>query len=319
MFTQTAAPRPGSEAREAAPETTVLVVDDSLVDRRLAGRFVDQHAGWKAVLARNGAEALTILERSLPRLVVTDLQMPELDGLALLERIRAKYPQVPVVLMTGSGSEELASRALSAGAASYVPKRNLSTHLQSVLEQVLSASQLDVYRRRMLECLTQRDSRFALENDPALIPPLVALLQEDLLAMHLCDATGATRVGVALQEAMLNALYHGNLELSNAGAPGDEEFQRLVEQRRQQAPYRDRRIRLFANVTRTEAAYVIMDQGPGFDPSTLPEKVDPAALDKSSGRGIVLMRAFMDRVNFTRTGNQVTLIKLRETPSNNAT
>jgi CheY-like chemotaxis protein/anti-sigma regulatory factor (Ser/Thr protein kinase) len=296
-------------------ETSVLIADDSLVDRRIAGRLVEKHPGWRAVFAGNGAEALAAIERQPPRVVLTDLQMPVMDGLALVQAVREKFPHVPVILMTRSGSEELAVRALRTGAASYVPKASLASHLVPALEQVLSASQLDVERRKMLSCLTQRDSRFSLENDPGLVPPLVALLQEDLLALRLCDATGATRVGVALQEALENAIYHGNLELHPREGTKGEALHRIAHERRQLAPYRDRRVRLFANVSRAEAVYVIIDQGPGFDHRALPEPDDNMPLDQATGRGVLLMRAFMDRVSYSPTGNQVTLVKHRDAPA----
>jgi hypothetical protein len=215
--------------------------------------------------------------------------------------------------MTRSGSEEFAVQALRSGAASYVPKRNLATDLVPTLEQVLAASRFDRQCDSMLACLSQRDSRFVLESDPALVPPLVALLQDEMLAMGLCDATGATRAGIALGEALLNSLYHGNLELSPAARrEGHDSFRELVDRTRQQLPYRSRKLRLFANVTRAEAAYVIFNEGPGFDPSTLSETTDQLSLEESSGCGTLLMQTHMDQVIYNRTGRQVTLIKRRE-------
>lgn len=75
------------------------------------------------------------------------------------------------------------------------------------------ASRIDRQRYKLLSCLKQRDSRFVLESDPAVVVPIVALLQEELLAMGLCDTTGGIRAGVALEEALFNSLYHGNLEV----------------------------------------------------------------------------------------------------------
>ena len=54
------------------------------------------------------------------------------------------------------------------------------------------------------------------------------------------------------------------------------------------------------------------DEGPGFDPATVPDPTDPANLEKASGRGLLLIRAYMDEVIHNRTGNQVTLVKRRE-------
>ena len=84
---------------------TILVVDDSTVDRRLAGGFLEKHGNWHIVAVKNGREAMLAVRRSVPDVVVTDLQMPEMDGLELVKTIRNEFPLLPVVLMTAQGSE----------------------------------------------------------------------------------------------------------------------------------------------------------------------------------------------------------------------
>src|ERR1022692_3624504 len=117
--------------------TRVLVVDDAAIDRFVAGTLLEEHAGWSAVFAEDGKEALALLKQQVPDLVLTDLQMPEINGLQLVEAIRRDYPFVPVILMTAHGSEEIAGAALQKGAASYVPKKNLARDLVSTVESVL--------------------------------------------------------------------------------------------------------------------------------------------------------------------------------------
>jgi anti-sigma regulatory factor (Ser/Thr protein kinase) len=58
---------------------------------------------------------------------------------------------------------------------------------------------------------------------------------------------------------------------------------------------------------------VIADEGPGFDPASIPAAGQPGSLDPETGRGLVLMRAFFDEVTFNGRGNEVTLVKRRET------
>src|SRR5262245_3699813 len=117
--------------------TTVLVVDDNPMDRHLAGGLVEK-AGLTSLYAANGLEALKAIERDRPDLVLTNLLMPELDGLELVKAIREAHPLVPVILMTAFGSEDIAIEALRKGAASYVPKRNLAHDLADTLERVIS-------------------------------------------------------------------------------------------------------------------------------------------------------------------------------------
>src|ERR1700722_12294030 len=115
---------------------TILVVDDSATERHLAGGLLekrhgltelDKRTGLKVIFASNGREALASIQQSLPDLVLTDLQMPEMNGLELVEEVRNKYSSLPIILMTGQGSEDIAVAALQRGATSYVPKKNLAT------------------------------------------------------------------------------------------------------------------------------------------------------------------------------------------------
>jgi CheY-like chemotaxis protein/anti-sigma regulatory factor (Ser/Thr protein kinase) len=292
---------------------TILVVDDSAVDRLVARRLLEKHGGWKVEQAADGGEALAAMAASPPAAVLTDLQMPGVDGLTLVERVREQFPRVPVLLMTGQGSEEVAIAALKAGAASYVPKRTLATHLIPALEQVLAASQTDDRRGRVLAALTGRVSRFTLESDPALVGPLVQMFREEMAAFGLCDDTAATRSGIALEEALLNAVYHGNLGVSSdLKQQGNGLFEKTAAERRTQEPYRGRRVIVTAELTPRAATFVIEDQGAGFDVAALPDPTDPANLEKPSGRGVLFMRTFMDEVTYNPTGNRVTLVKRRE-------
>lgn len=293
-----------------ADVSTVLVVDDSQLEQRYVAKILEPHTEWRLHFARNGLEALEVIAREPPAIVLTDMQMPRMDGLTLVEKIREQYPQLPVVLMTGSGSERVAVEALKAGAADYVPKQALAHDLAPVLERVLSARQAEYRRFRVLAGMNRRSSQFILENDPSLVPPLVALFREDLMEIGLCDLTGATRAGVALEEALLNAIYHGNLEVSSElRENGDEAFHKLAAERRGQEPYLMRRVRVTARLSPQRATFLIADEGPGFDISKLPDPTDPRWLERPSGRGILLMRAFMNHVRYNATGNRVTLVK----------
>ncbi|MBY0523697.1 MAG: ATP-binding protein [Gemmataceae bacterium] len=296
----------------------VLVVDDSVIDQRLAGTLVEKDTGWKAIYASDGFEALELLDREKPHVVLTDLLMPGMDGLELVQKIHHRYPMVPIVLMTARGNEEIAIQALKDGASSYVPKRSLLTDLVDTVEQVLAAAQTDRQQQRLLGCLARFESHFILENDRVLIPPLVAYFQEQLTRLQVCDETSRVRVGVALEEALLNALFHGNLEVSSQlRQDNDEAYHKLADERRQQSPYKDRRIHLKATLSRSEAIFVVRDEGPGFDPSTLPDPTDPENLGRTSGRGLLLIQTFMDEISYSRTGRELTMVKRRD-PSRTA-
>jgi len=291
---------------------TVLVVDDSAMDRHLAGAIVQKLEGWQAVFAGNGREALESMGRHSPDLVLTDMLMPEMDGLELVSAIRSTYPLVPVILMTAHGSEDIAIQALQKGAASYVPKKSLARDLAETVEQVMSAAQTTLNQQRIHSSLESLETQFVLDNDTTLIPPLVSYLEESVSKVKLCEPSGLILLGVALHEALTNAIFHGNLELSSELKESDEKlYYQLARERVQQEPYRDRRVRVVARLNRNEALFSVADEGPGFDPLTLPDPIDPSNLGKVSGRGLLLISTFMDHVEHNETGNQITMVKRR--------
>lgn len=293
---------------------TVLVVDDSEVDRRLAGGHVEKTLGADVVYAKNGREALEQISRHRPDVVITDLQMPEVNGLELTAAIKDEYPLVPVILITSEGSEEIASEALRLGAASYVPKRRLADDLPSTVGRVLIAARQDRTHSQLMHHLSENQCEFSFHNDLTLIQALVVHLQELLRCLPLGNETERLRVGIALEEALSNAYYHGNLEVGSAIEKVDQQaYAELAEKRRYESPYCERKITLRARITREQAEFTIADEGPGFDTSHLPDAADDDAYE-SLGKGIILMRTIMDEVRFNDQGNQVTMIKRKVEP-----
>ena len=137
---------------------TVLVVDDSQVDRRLVGGLLQRTSEFQIVYAENGIDAMQRIELDVPDIVLTDLHMPEMNGLDLVRAIRTDYPLIPVILMTAQGSEELAVEALKTGAASYVPKRRLGDDLVSTVTHVLEASKIDRDQVRLLNRVVETET-----------------------------------------------------------------------------------------------------------------------------------------------------------------
>lgn len=291
--------------------TRILVVDDSPVERRLAGAMLTKHLPEVTVTyAHDGMQALDELGKSSFDVILTDFNMPNLDGLELLERAKETSPGVPVVVLTGCGSEETAVRALLAGAASYINKQDIDTQLIETVGNVLALSQTRLNRRKIISSLKEQSARFVLENDVALVTPLITWLQEQLNTMQLCDDTQILRVGVALHEALTNAIYHGNLELDSALRQVDETvFYDLAEQRRHEEPYASRRVVVHAIAGRDCIRYQIQDEGPGFDVHHVADPTDIENLMRIGGRGLLLIRSFMDEVTHNDTGNQINIVK----------
>lgn len=110
---RSAVSRPSDEKR--APSPQVLVVDDEPTLRRIAARILLDE-GYFVHEAADGLEAWELIERSAvsPDAVVSDIVMPRLDGVELLRRLARLRPDVPVVLMSGYGFDDLSQRGIEA-------------------------------------------------------------------------------------------------------------------------------------------------------------------------------------------------------------
>lgn len=290
--------------------TKILVVDDVLTDQRLAGGLLKKQAGYSVFFASSGAEALQLFDEHHPALVLTDLQMPDLDGLQLVAALKERSPGTPVVLMTAKGSEEIAMEAIARGASSYVPKRALARDLLETVHRVLAEADQAGGDRRLLSYLT--DLSYLLNNDQRLIAALVSLARRVFHAHGFLNESDSLRASGAIDEALQNAYYHGNLEVdSKLRELADNSFHRIANERLTQAPYQDRKIRFRLQIVGDMASITIGDDGPGFDVSKVPDPTDPEFFERPHGRGVFLMRAFMDEVRFNSRGNEVTLIKRR--------
>jgi two-component system response regulator AtoC len=100
----------------------ILVVDDEAPVRDMIKKGLSQMGGYNVEVAKNGLEAIEKIEKDIFDLVLTDLKMPEMDGLELLKTLKGIRPEVMVILMTAYGSIETAVEAMRLGANDYITK-----------------------------------------------------------------------------------------------------------------------------------------------------------------------------------------------------
>jgi len=143
----------------------VLVVDD---DVNLAQLFqiALQEAGYQVDVAHSANEAMERLKQRSYNIVLSDIRMPGMDGVAFTEAVQEIYPQLPVVLITGYGDTELAREALQAGAVDYLEKPISVKALPSIVERNIERKRLD---QRRLERFAQRLYREVSDTFVALV------------------------------------------------------------------------------------------------------------------------------------------------------
>lgn len=286
--------------------STILVVDDALSDRTLVSGIAAKWGDSQVLQAEDGRAALALIEQDPPDLILTDMHMPEMNGLELVTAVRETNPSIPIILMTAKGSEDIAARALRAGAASYVPKRRLAQDLLDTIQQVHDTSRSERTQVRLMHHATRIETTFVLFNDRSLIRVAVDQVLNMLRCLPLRDQTERLRVGIAVEEALNNASLHGNLQVRDEAGDDRTRYFEVARQRWFDEPYRSRRIQLDISIDRTQAKFVVSDDGDGFNWKhwmELPKE------DQQAARGISLMRSTMDEVTFNESGNQVTLLK----------
>lgn len=289
----------------------ILVVDDSPVERLLVRGMLNSRISNAAVFSvESGEAAVEACNEESWDLIVTDLQLGGISGLELIQHLRSNGQDVPIILMTGYGSESLAVEAIHAGAASYVPKSGLDQYLIPTVESVMRLSRKRANHRRLLGSLFHQDLRFCIENDLALVNSFIDFLQEHIASASRLSDSDCMQVCLALTEALTNAINHGNLELDSELRQEDERrYYDLGESRSKQMPYSSRHVYLAATITADEVDFRIRDEGPGFDPQVAMQRLAEAPLDRIGGRGLTLIHSFMDSLAFNDTGNEIRFSK----------
>ena len=122
---------------KAAPKCTILVVDDEPGFRDMLKWHLAGISGVNVETARDGEEAMTHAARGNVLLVVTDLTMPRLNGLELLEKLKEKNPGTEVLILTGFGSVETAVHAMKKGAADFILKPFDMNHFMKTVREIL--------------------------------------------------------------------------------------------------------------------------------------------------------------------------------------
>ncbi|MBI4397174.1 MAG: response regulator [Elusimicrobia bacterium] len=120
-------------------QKTILVIDDEPGYLDLLA-FELSRRGFFVLTAPNGLEALDILEKERPDLIITDMRMPVMDGLDTVISIREKHADLPIILVTGFSTEERVQRVLAYQATSYLKKPFELEMLMEAIQKHLSLS-----------------------------------------------------------------------------------------------------------------------------------------------------------------------------------
>ncbi len=264
-------------------EDVVLVVDDDEMICVLLKDILSRH-NISVVVAYNGVDALSKLGEQDIDLVLTDVNMPEMTGIVLLEEIKKINPELPVIVMTGYGTEEIAVQALQNGAFNFCRKPFNVIEIAQVIKKGLETKKVYEKHKKALPFM-KADLRFDIPSDVSYIKSIIYHIYQIAKQLGFPEKEFTMRVKLALDEALCNAIRHGN----------KDEF--------------NKKVIIVVNVSPNKLEVNISDEGEGFDVSQLPDPKDPENLSKVGGRGVLLMGYYMDEVKYNNKGNEVVLVK----------
>jgi DNA-binding NtrC family response regulator len=153
----------------------ILIVDDDERLRRAAGKVL-ANEGYQVMAAASGAEALAQLQRPDIALVISDLRLPDLDGIALLKKTRELVPEAEVVMITGHGSIENAVEAMRLGAYDFIQKPVDGAVLLKTVTKALEKQRLASENRQLRLQLQQRCGAEALIGDSPVMQSVKQLI-----------------------------------------------------------------------------------------------------------------------------------------------
>lgn len=290
----------------------ILHVDPSTADRDSIRQALASQETWSVEGVESYDEARTRLDQGPVDLILCEADLGDGEWRDLVCAVNSRQLTTPVVIVSSQMTVETAAQAVREGADGVLVKGGDPNEWFFSLECAIDRATSRSLRIAAESSLNQLTQKFVLENEKGRIPSLVNLLVENCCRFGLLDDRDRMRIQVALEEALLNSVVHGNLEVSSRlrELEGDQ-FEQAIAERKVIEPYRSRRVTLVAHFTHTEARFTIRDEGPGFDVTKVRNPTEDDAIALASGRGILLMRSFMDDVEYNNKGNEVSMLKRR--------
>ena len=186
------------------PAIHVLHVDDEPGFAELTAEFLERHDERLAVTTATSAkQGLDIVDEGHIDCIVSDFDMPQLDGIQFLQAVRETRPDLPFILFTGKGSEEVASEAISKGATDYLQKQAgsdqylvLANRIVNAAEQYIGRQQVDLQRQQYQELF---------EKAPVMY--IVTRLEEGEPIVEFCNQQFADKLGYSRDEVLGRAAF----------------------------------------------------------------------------------------------------------------
>jgi CheY-like chemotaxis protein len=258
----------------------ILIIDDEEKIRSVLSKIVDQ-LDLIPLAARDGLEALNLLQSKKIDLIITDLMMPQMDGLTFIVKSREINPRIPIAVISGYGDVKNATLALTRGAFNFITKPFTIKEVENIIRKGLRLRELSLGTDKLLQNVKNR-TEITIPSYPHLLPSAIFYIIKECQWRGIDNENLLNNISVCTDEILTNALVHGN-----GGDP-------------------KKNISITLNFDAEKFTLTVKDEGEGFDVKKFSRQLKENHLDIPSKRGLFIVEYLMDEVSFNTKGNQIT-------------
>ncbi len=258
----------------------ILIIDDEEKIRSVLSKIVDQ-LDLIPLAARDGLEALNLLQSKKIDLIITDLMMPQMDGLTFIVKSREINPRIPIAVISGYGDVKNATLALTRGAFNFITKPFTIKEVENIIRKGLRLRELSLGTDKLLQNVKNR-TETTIPSYPHLLPSAIFYIIKECQWRGIDNGNLLNNISVCTDEILTNALVHGN-----GGDP-------------------KKNISITLNFDAEKFTLTVKDEGEGFDVKKFSRQLKENHLDIPSKRGLFIVEYLMDEVSFNTKGNQIT-------------
>lgn len=293
---------------------SILLADGNEQSREMFGTFFEGR-GWVYDVVPDSSAMVGALEKGSYDIIIADVELSGPDSVRFLTDILDKHPSQAIIAVSPNPTYENALKVFRSGATDLLARPIDFSWLETVVQQIVFTRRNDERERATYKFVTREEAEMRFSSSdlaqlPSISLPLVGRLAQSGMLSH----TEALRIRLAVQEAVLNGLEHGNLELDSQwkeelGSDGRDKFSSIRKQRLADPAYSNRSVVVTLAFGDGRLAITVRDEGKGF--LNARGAVDNCKVDSlaCSGRGLALMSSAVDEVRFGENGSVVTMIK----------
>jgi response regulator RpfG family c-di-GMP phosphodiesterase len=288
----------------------ILVVDDEEHICKMVLRFLSMN-NYRGDSAKNGKKALDMLAKNKYDIVLTDIKMPEMDGISLMKVAKDTYPDLIFIIMSAYGTLESAIESMKMGAINFIKKPI------SIVELISTIKKAEDFIFSKSVHLKVKD--YIIDINKSVSLTTKELHQNlDMMVNYLTTELrdfGAPKASVdnltlALYEALTNAIEHGNLKLDKSITRDHtiEIFDNFLKdklKKLEDPALAGKLVLISFRFSKNEMEFTITDEGNGFDYKRFISDVESNIYTDKLNKGLFLIKHVVNKLEFNEKGNQI--------------